>query len=205
MVVKPTVFILDGDPDTSEALARPIEGAGYHVRLFATPGEFLDVFHPRMPGCLLTEIELPEMSGLDLQVRLAKQSSILPVIVTTANGDVKSCVRAFHAGAFDFMEKPVDVPHLLERIAEAMDKNARNRKLVQQQREIEARVRSLTPREREVMVAVIAGKATKMIAAEMSVSLQTVAKHRSRVIDKMLAENDAELIHLDFILRTEVR
>lgn len=205
MVVEPTVFILDSDPETSEELARPIEAAGYHVRLFATPGEFLDMFHPRMPGCVLAELDLPEMSGLDLLARLDKQSSLLPVIVTTGQGNVPSCVSAFHGGAFDYMEKPLDVSRLLHRIAEAMEKNAQNRKLVQQQREIEARVRSLTPREREVMVAVIAGKPTKLIAAEMGVSLQTVAKHRSRVLDKMLAENDAELIHLDFVLRTEVR
>ena len=194
MTDRPTVFIVDDDAAVREGLSRLVRSAGYPVECFETAGAFLETWRDGRPGCLVTDIRMPGMSGLDLQERIRAQGSSIPTIVLTGFGDVPGAVRALKGGALDFLQKPFEPDVLLVRIAEALKKDARVREASARAAEVRSRLTKLTPREREVMAHVIEGKANKVIALELGISERTVELHRGRVMRKVGARSVAQLI-----------
>ena len=194
MTDRPTVFIVDDDPAVREGLSRLVRSAGYPVECFETAAAFLETWRDGRPGCLVTDIRMPGMSGLELQERMRAQGSSIPTIVLTGFGDVPGAVRALKGGALDFLQKPFEPDVLLVRIAEAFKEDARVRKASAKAAEVRSRLTRLTPREREVMAHVIDGKANKVIALELGISERTVELHRGRVMRKVGARSVAQLI-----------
>ena len=194
MTDRPTVFIVDDDPAVREGLSRLVRSAGYPVECFETAAEFLETWRDDRPGCLVTDVRMPGMSGLELQERMRAEGSSIPTIVLTGFGDVPGAVRALKGGALDFLQKPFEPDVLLVRIAEALKEDARVRKASARAAEVRSRLTKLTPREREVMAHVIDGKANKVIALELGISERTVELHRGRVMRKVGARSVAQLI-----------
>ena len=191
---RPTVFIIDDDPDVRESLSRLVRAAGFAVEAFDSADAFLSVYVEDRPGCLVTDIRMPGMNGLDLQERMRSEGSSMPTIVLTGYGDVPGAVRALKGGAIDFLQKPYEPDVLLVRIAEALAKDARTREAKEQAAEVETRLSQLTPRERQVMSLVIEGKANKVIAVDLGISERTVELHRGRVMQKLGARSVPDLI-----------
>lgn len=192
----PTVYVVDDDPAMRSSLRWLIESVGLSVRTCGSAREFLATYRDGEPGCLVLDVRMPGMSGLDLQAELARQHIEIPIIIITGYAEVPLAVRAMKANAFDFIEKPFSDQTLLDRIraAVALDEVARRRRTAREQ--VEARMRLLTQRERDVMERVITGKSNKVIAAELNLSMKTVEVHRSHVMDKLQADSLADLIRL---------
>ncbi|HPD28924.1 MAG TPA: response regulator transcription factor [Phycisphaerae bacterium] len=195
------VFVVDDDAAVLDSLRFLIESVGLRVRTFSSADEFLAAYTPDQPGCLVLDIRMPGMSGLELQEQLAKRGYTLPVIIITAHGDVPSAVRAMHAGAVDFMSKPFNDQSLLDRVHQALAKDARTRRDEAVRAAIAAKVALLTPREREVMDLVVSGMSNKGIAAQLQLSAKTVETHRARVMEKMEAGSVAELVRMVLTVR----
>ncbi len=191
-----TVFIVDDDQEVRQALALLMESVGLQVATFASGNDFLQQFDPGQPGCLVLDVRMPGMSGLELQARLAAEIIHPPVIIITGHGDVPMAVRAVQAGALDFIEKPFNDQALLDSVHRALDLDARQRGRASKLAEIHARLETLTPREQEVMKMVVAGKRNKVIALELSVSQSTVEAHRARVMEKMQAASLSDLMRM---------
>jgi two-component system response regulator FixJ len=194
MNTSPTVFVVDDDPGARRSLTWLIQQADLPVRAFASGQEFLESYRSEQ-GCLVLDLRMPTMDGLEVQERLWQRGTGLPTIFITAYGDVPSCVRAFKAGACDFLEKPVDDAILLERIHKALARGA-EQELEVSVAEFNARLGNLTPREKVVLDMLIAGKSLKEIAAANKVRVQTVWKQRVGIIQKMGTKTDAELIRV---------
>ena len=191
-----TVFIVDDDQEVRQALALLMESVGLRVETFESGNDFLDQFAPDRPGCMILDVRMPGMSGLELQARLAAEAIHPPIIIVTGHGDVPMAVRAVQAGAVDFIEKPFNDQALLDSVHKALELDARHRGRAIKLAEIQARLKSLTPREQEVMHMVVAGKRNKVIAYELAVSQSTVEAHRAKVMDKMQAENLSDLMRM---------
>ena len=197
MTDKPaTVFIVDDDQEVRQALALLMESVGLQVETFESGNDFLRQFDPDRPGCMILDVRMPGMSGLELQARLAAEAIHPPVIIITGHGDVPMAVRAVQAGAVDFIEKPFNDQALLDSVHRALDLDARKRGRASRLAEIRARLQTLTPREQEVMKLVVAGKRNKVIALELSVSQSTVEAHRARVMEKMEARSLSDLMRM---------
>lgn len=196
MELNPTVFVVDDDSAVRHSLRWLLESAGLAVETFETAKAFLQSYQPKRPGCLVLDVRMPGMSGLDLQDQLQTQHITAPIIIITGQGDVSMAVRALKAGAVDFIEKPFSEQLLLDRIHQAIALDAKNRNIHAQQVTIQARIASLTPREREVMKYVVAGKANKQIAALLERSQKTIEIHRANVMRKMEVGSLAELVRI---------
>lgn len=194
---EPTVFIVDDDHEILRAMQFLLKSVGLKPEAFASGDEFLDRFDPGRPGCLVLDIRMPGLGGLELQERLAAADSSVPIIFITGHGDVPMAVEAMQNGAFDFIQKPFRDQELLERIHEALNFNQRARSEQARQAGIAARLKSLTHREREVMDLVVTGKPNKVIAYELGVSQRTVEIHRARVMEKMQARSLADLVRMN--------
>lgn len=181
----PTVFIVDDDPGVGDAIRLLLRSVGLKARTFLSASEFLEAVDPGQAGCLVLDVRMPGLSGLDLQGRLNEMGSTLPIIFITAHGDVPMAVSAVKAGAEDFIQKPFRDQELLDKINEALEANAQLRAQAAEAKEIRKRLDSLTPREAEVMELVVAGKANKNIARALGISQRTVEIHRARVMEKM--------------------
>ena len=191
-----TVFVVDDDRAVRESLALLVQSVGLEVETFAGAGEFLDAYRPDRCGCLITDIRMPGMSGLELQERLTADGYHIPVIVLTGFGDVPAAVRALKGGAVDFVEKPFNPQALLDLVQQAIVRDTELREQAAREADVAERMALLTPREQEVMALVVAGKANKVVAIDLSISERTVELHRGRIMKKMRARSLAELMRI---------
>lgn len=196
MTGTPVVFVVDDDPSFLRGLTRLLRVAGHTVAPFASAAEFLDVHDARQPGCLVLDLAMPGGSGLEVQDALAARGSERPIIFLTGRGDVPSSVRAMKRGAVDFLTKPVTESVLLDAVAAALRRDGEIRQVRARQAEFRRRWDTLTPREREVLRHVIAGRLNKQIAGDLGTVERTVKLHRSHLMAKLEVESVAELVHL---------
>ena len=192
----PVVFIVDDDEAVRSSLRLLLKSVGLVPSALASAREFLDKYDPAQPGCLVLDVRMPEMSGLELQEQLNLKGAVLPVIFITGHGDVPMAVEAMQAGACDFLQKPFRDQDLIDRIQRALDKDRTNRAALNERTLIRERLQSLTPREREVLAMVTSGKANKIMAADLGVSQRTIEIHRARVMEKMSAASLAQLVRM---------
>jgi FixJ family two-component response regulator len=190
------VFVVDDDPSIREAIKSLISLVGVRVETFGTAQEFLRTERPDLPGCVVLDVELPGLSGLDLQRELAAHGIKLPIIFITGYGDIPMSVRAMKAGATEFLTKPFRDQDLLDAIQEALERDRAARRHSQEIAELRKRFDALTSREREVMSLVVAGWLNKQIGFELKIREITVKIHRSRVMGKMGAQSLAELVRM---------
>jgi FixJ family two-component response regulator len=173
-----------------------IRSVGLKPEIYESPQAYLDAYDPERPGCLVLDMRMPGMSGLDLQAKLAGMGPHPPVIMISGHGEIPNAVQAVQSGAVDFLQKPVSDQLLLDRIQQALRLDVENRKQHNERHELQARYDTLTPREREVMRGVIAGKLNKVIADELGVSTRTVEIHRAHVMEKMQAGSLSALVSM---------
>lgn len=190
------IYIVDDDASVRKGLEWLIRSVGYHVQTFASANDFLRHDIPDTLGCLVLDLRMPGMSGLDLQEKLQSAQVNIPIIFLTAHGSVPTSVRAMKGGAIDFLEKPVDEQILLDAIHQAIEKDKRAKLQQAEIQNIMKRVNSLTPRELEIFDCVVTGMINKQIAYNLNISEKTVKIHRSRVMEKMRANSLAELVRL---------
>ena len=193
---KPKVFIVDDDQGFRESVRILMRSIGVASETFPSADDFLEGHDPEQPGCLVLDVRMPGMSGLELQERLASLGSTLPIIFMTAHGDVPMAVEAVKAGALDFVQKPFRDQELIDKIQEAFAANAQVREKLRDRNLISKRIDSLTPREHEVMEMVVEGKANKVIAIDLGLSQRTVEIHRARVMSKMEADSVSQLVQM---------
>jgi len=201
---EPTVFVVDDDRAMRESLSWLLDSVGLRVRSYATAADFLAEHDPAQPGCLVLDVRMPGMSGLDLQAELARRGVELPTIVITGHAEVSMAVRAVKAGAIDFIEKPFSDQLLLDRVRQALEVDLEAREVRRRREDARRRLATLTAREREVLDLVVAGKANKEIASALGVSPKTVEVHRAHVMSKMCVDSLAELIRIT-LLAGEIR
>lgn len=196
MPATPLVYVVDDDQAIRESLVLLLESSGRLARAFSDSASFLEGFEQGVPGCVIADVRMPGMSGLDLQRHLKTKGIELPVIIITGHADVAMAVQALKDGASDFIEKPFDEDVLARSVDAALDQNQqafRDRRVLD---DIRARAAELTPREREVMDLVVQGLANKAVAAELNISVRTVEIHRGRVMEKMHAGSLSELVRM---------
>jgi len=192
----PSVYIVDDDEAVRSSLRFLIRSVGLPAQAFASAQDFLAAYDRRDPGCLLLDVRMPGMSGLDLQQELNRRGATIPVVFITGHGDVPMAVEAMQQGAFDFLQKPFRDQDLLDRVQRALARDAESRARLAARAEIRTRLATLTPRETEVMQLITRGKANKVVGAELGVSQRTVEIHRAHVMEKMHANSLAELVRM---------
>jgi FixJ family two-component response regulator len=193
---EPIVFIVDDDDSVRKSLARLITSVGLKVETFSSANAFLKRDAYDGPACLVLDIRMPGLSGLELQTELAKAERTLSIVFITSHGNITMSVQAIKAGAVDFLEKPFEEQDLLDAVHLAIQKDRATKEKLAELREIQERVESLTPREREVFALVVTGMLNKQIAFEMGIGEKTIKVHRARVMQKMQAESFADLVRL---------
>jgi FixJ family two-component response regulator len=192
----PIVFIVDDDEAVRNSLRLLVRSVGLTASALVSAQEFLAIYEPLQPGCLVLDVRMPGMSGLELQQRLNLRGAIIPVIFITGHGDIPMAVEAMQQGAFDFLQKPFRDQALIERIQRALEKDRANRAELGERSRIRERYDTLTPREREVLALVTSGKPNKIMAADLGLSQRTVEIHRARVMEKMGASSLAPLVRM---------
>jgi len=190
------IAIVDDDLSVREGLETLIRSAGWRVETFASAQEFLARPRAEAPSCLILDLQLPGLSGLDLQKRMAELELEIPIVFLTGHGNIPASVQAMKAGAVEFLTKPFDEQDLLRAIEEALERDRRTRRRYAEMRELQGRYESLTAREQEVMQQVVSGLLNKQVAAELKISEVTVKVHRGRVMHKMLADSLADLVRM---------
>ncbi|MFO1204894.1 MAG: response regulator [Burkholderiales bacterium] len=195
MTSSPTVYVLDDDPEVLKATERLLASAGMAVQAFQSPQAFLE-FYDGAPGCLVLDLAMPELNGLDLQRALAERGGMLPIVFLTGRGDIRSCAQALKEGAVDFLTKPVDESDLLAAIETALAKTARAREEQATRTRAASVFALLTAREREVLVRIVAGRLNKQIAADLGTGEKTIKFHRGNLMRKLGVRSVAELVRL---------
>jgi FixJ family two-component response regulator len=191
-----TVFVVDDDPSVLKALERLLRQADWNVETFESAESFLARPRHPGPGCLVLDVNLPGLDGLELQRRQSESGAALPIVFLTGRGDIPMSVRAIKAGAVDFLTKPVETESLIRAIRAAFDQEAAERVAQSATFELRQRFETLTPREREVLAALAAGRLNKQIASDLGIVEQTVKFHRARIMERMQAKTVAELMHI---------
>ena len=192
----PTVFVIDDDPAMRQSMSRLLDSVSLPAETFESAKDFLDVYEPDRPGCLVVDVRMPGMSGLELQDKLIELGYRVPLIIVTGHGDVPMAVNAVKRGALDFVEKPFRAQPLLDRIQEALERDAELRQRENKRQRVAARLSNLTPREREVMEMLVRGQSVKQIAADVGLSHKTVQVHRAHIMEKTQANSLPDLVHL---------
>jgi two-component system, LuxR family, response regulator FixJ len=201
----PSVFIVDDDEAVRNSLRLLVKSVGLSATAMLSAREFLESYDPQQPGCLVLDVRMPEMSGLDLQQQLNLRGAVIPVIFITGHGDIPMAVEAMQQGAFDFLQKPFRDQDLIDRIQRALEKDKLTRAELAERSRIRERRDQLTPREREVMALVTSGKPNKVMAADLGLSQRTVEIHRARVMEKMGASSLAHLVRMVMDLEEDPR
>ena len=201
----PVIYVVDDDDGMRRALDTLLCTVGYKTAVYSRPSDFLANFKADSPGCLVLDIRMPDMSGLEVQQQLNRMGSLMPVIFITGHGDVPMAVQAMKEGAFEFIQKPFRDQDLLDRINHALKQDAENRSTVSRRAEVLHRLETLTPRERQVMDMVVDGAANKVIAIDLNLSERTVEIHRAKVMEKMGARSVAHLVRLQLTLTDDAR
>ncbi len=196
MQAEATVYVVDDDEAIRHSLQLLIGAIGLGVRVFPDAGSFLEIFELEFRGCIVIDLRMPGMNGLELQEELIARDCRMPVIFLTGHGDVPAAVRALKKGATDFLVKPFNPTVLVERIQQALAADAAQHEAQEKTSEIAARFATLTPREEEIMMLVAEGHASKVIALDLGISERTVELHRSRVMKKMSARSVADLVRM---------
>jgi len=200
---KPVIHVVDDDDAIRDSIVWLLDGERYSVRTYATGEDFLARLEHFSPACVILDIRMPGMSGVEVHEQLARNAVSTPVVFVTGHGDVPMAVEAIKRGAFDFIEKPFNEQKLTSVIERALELDAQNAGQVAAQSVVVARLAKLSPREREVLDLVVAGKMNKTIADLMNISIKTVEAHRSKVMEKMCARSLAELVQA--VLKAEGR
>ena len=193
---KPIVFLVDDELPVRKAVGRLLRSAGIEVSDFGSPKEFLAVFDPATPGCLVLDVAMPDLNGLELQRALAERGSSLPIIFLTGRADIPMSVQAMKGGAIDFLTKPINDVDLLAAIHQALTTDHAARQVSLELEEERGRLATLTSREREVLGHVVSGQLNKQIAADLGIVEQTIKVHRARVMEKMGVRSVADLTRL---------
>jgi FixJ family two-component response regulator len=191
-----TVFVVDDEPAVLRALARLLAAAGYRTQTFASPEEFLSRHDPAESGCAVFDVAMPDVDGLALQQTLTARGVERPIIFVTGRGDIPTSVRAMKAGAVDFLTKPVSAEDLLAAVARAREVDAQARRAHSEKASIDARLATLTPREREVFMHVVAGRLNKQIAGDLGTVEKTIKVHRGRMMSKLGVRTVQDLVRL---------
>jgi two-component system, LuxR family, response regulator FixJ len=203
MSIESTVFVIDDDEDVRASLKWLFESVRIPAATFASPAEFLNDPRNGGPGCMVLDVRMPEMDGLQLLESLREHHIGLPVIMITGHGDVPMAVKAMQLGAIDFVQKPVNHQDLLERVRKALQADERFRAELGDPRVIAERLEQLTPKEHEVLRGIVSGLSNKMIAADMEVSVRTVETHRAHLMRKLDARSTADLVRLSLAFRLQ--
>ncbi len=198
--MEPTVFVVDDDEAVRGSLGLLLKSVGLKSVGYATASGFLAAYRSEQPGCLVLDVRMPGMSGLALQERLTDLRITLPIIFITGHADIATSVRAMKRRAFDFIEKPFNDQDLLDRIQEAIDQDAQNRRKHRDIAELSRCAALLTPREREILDMIVDGRANKVIAIELAISQKTVEFHRKRIMEKMKAGSLPALVRMAYQL-----
>ena len=194
--IQPTVHIVDDDAPFLAATSRLLRASGFAVKAFASAGDFLAQRNENLPGCVLADVQMPGMNGLELQTALARSSNPLPILFLTGHGDIPSTVRAMRDGAEDFLEKRAPKEQLLAAIERAIARDVREREVLARQRELRRLFDALTKRELEVLGHVVRGKLNKQIAGDLGIHERTVKLHRAAITTKLHVQSVAELTRL---------
>ena len=192
----PTVFVVDDDASFLAGVTRLLRASGFIVKTFSSAAEFLAQRPLDAPGCVLTDLQMPGMSGTELQAALAKTENPLPIVFLTGQGDIPTSVQAMRHGAEDFLTKLGPKEDLLAAVNRALERDVRERKARDRRRELNARFANLTPREREVLAQVLRGHLNKQIAADLGIDERSVKRHRTSLMGKLKVQSVAELVHL---------
>lgn len=192
----PTVYVVDDDGGVRSSIRVLLKSVGIGTTAFASAKEFLAAYDPTQPGCLVLDIRMPGMSGMELQLELNRRGAVLPVVFITGHGDVPMAVEAMQQGAFDFLQKPFRDQDLINRVQKALERDLEHRAALGQKDAIRARLLTLTPREREVLELLAQGKQNKVMAGDLGLSQRTVEIHRAHVMEKMEARSVAQLVRM---------
>lgn len=199
-MTNPTVTVVDDDDAVRNSLRLLLKSVGLPTVAHASAQEFLERWDPAAPGCLVLDVRMPGMSGLELQQELNRRGAIVPVIFISGHGDIPMAVEAIQHGAFDFLQKPFHDQDLIDRVQRALLTDSANRAALAQRDAVRGRYESLTTREQEVLALVTAGKANKVMAGDLGISQRTVEIHRARVMEKMGAQSLAQLVRMSIDL-----
>ena len=194
MSYAPAVFIVDDDPSVLKATQRVMRAAGLEARTFSSAAEYLAAYDPEAPGCLVLDLTMPGLNGLELQHELVERGGAPAIVFVSGNADVPASVEAMKGGAVEFLVKPVDAKELVGAVQSAMEKDRARRDERAARREIAARMARLTPREQQVLRGVVSGKLNKQIAFDLGAAEKTIKVHRARVMQKMQVDSVAELV-----------
>lgn len=192
----PVVFVVDDEEPVGDSIALLLRSVGLPSRVYRDPRRFLEDYRPEQPGCLLLDVRMPQMGGLEVQKELVRRKATLPIIFITGHGDVPMAVAAMRAGALDFIQKPFNDDELIRRVQGALEQDAREREQLGRSEEIVRLWAELTPRERDIARRIGEGAANKVVAAQLGISVRTVELHRARVLSKMGVRSVAQLARM---------